>query len=246
MNTAAHPDPLITTRQHQEGVPDRRSRDPRAGRRALSTSIAANTSRSRGRPAAASRRCWRSSACSIRRATASTCSTAARSPTSAPASARRSATSEIGFVFQAFNLIGDLTRVRERRAAADLSRRRLQGRAPRAHDRRARTRRHGASREALSGAAFGRPAAARRRRARAGRPAVDPARRRADRQPRLEERRSGHAAARRAAQGRLDDLHGHARSALRRFRRSARSSCSTAASSTRKRCIACATRRISA
>ena len=80
-------------------------------------------------------------------------------------------------------------RVRERRAAAHLPRH-AAGRAAAARRRGARARRHGAPREAPAEPALGRPAAARRRRARRRRRAGHPARRRADRQPRFEERRS--------------------------------------------------------
>ena len=246
MNTAAHDDPLIQPRQHQEGVPDRRGRNARARRRALSTSAAANTCRFPGRRAAASRRCSRSSACSTRRATAPTSSTAATSPTSAPSERAQIRNKEIGFVFQAFNLIGDLTVFENVELPLTYREGVSKQRTPRAHDRRARARRHGASREAFPGAAFRRPAAARRRRARAGRTAVDPARRRADRQPRFEERRSGDARCSTSCTSRAR------RSAWSRtiratpISRSARSSCSTAASSTRRRCIACVTKKTSA
>ena len=96
---------------------------------------------------------------------------------------------EIGFIFQSFNLIGDLT-VFENvelpltyRGMKPAERRKRVGRG-------ARARRHGAPRQAPSQPALRRSAAARRRRPRRGRRAVDPAGRRADRQPRLEERRS--------------------------------------------------------
>ena len=89
--------------------------------------------------------------------------------------------------------------VRERGAAAHLSR--DEGRRAQAARRgRARARRHGAPREAPAQPALGRSAAARRRGARRRRRAAHPARRRADGQPRLEERRSGHGPAPRAAQ----------------------------------------------
>ena len=120
--------------------------------------------------------------------------------------------------------------LRERRAAAHLPRHEV-GRAARARQRRARARRHGAPRQAPALAALGRSAAARRRGPRRRRPAVDPAGRRADRQPRLEERRGGDGPAARAAPRRRDDLHGHARSALRGACRSHRFTCSTAGSS---------------
>ncbi len=87
---------------------------------------------------------------------------------------------EIGFIFQAFNLIGDLTvfenvelplTYRAGMKAAERKKRVLDAleRVRMAH-----------RLEPLSGAALGRSAAARRRRARARRQPVDPARRRAD------------------------------------------------------------------
>ena len=82
-------------------------------------------------------------------------------------------------------------RLRERRAAAHLSRHEV-GRAQGARDGRAREGRHVAPREAPAEPALRRSAAARRRGPRRLRLAVDPARRRAHRQPRLEERRGGH------------------------------------------------------
>ena len=104
---------------------------------------------------------------------------------------------EIGFIFQSFNLIGDLnvyenvelpltyrgmkSAERKERVMAALEK---VGMAPR---------------QAPSQPALGRSAAARRRGPRGRRVAVDPARGRADRKPRLEERRSGHGAPARAA-----------------------------------------------
>ncbi len=121
---------------------------------------------------------------------------------------------EIGFIFQSFNLIGDLnvyenvelpltyrgmkSAERKERVMAALEK---VGMAHRA--------KHLPSQ--LSGGQQQRVAVAR---AVAG-VAVDPAGGRADRKPRLEERRGGHGAASRAASRRGDDLHGHARSALR-------------------------------
>ena len=75
---------------------------------------------------------------------------------------------EIGFIFQAFNLIGDLT-VYENVELPLTYRGMSSARAQEARARSAGARRHVASREALSVAALRRSAAARRRRARAGR-----------------------------------------------------------------------------
>jgi ABC-type uncharacterized transport system YnjBCD ATPase subunit len=124
---------------------------------------------------------------------------------------------EIGFIFQSFNLIGDLnvyenvelpltyrgmkSAERKERVMAALEK---VGMAHRA--------KHLPSQlSAVSSSASPWPARSR--------VAVDPARGRADRKPRLEERRSGDGAAARAAPRRRDDLHGHARPALRRARR---------------------------
>ena len=76
---------------------------------------------------------------------------------------------EIGFIFQSFNLIGDLTVVRERRAAADLSRHAARPSASSACSEALERVGMAHRDEALSGAALRRPAAARRRRARARR-----------------------------------------------------------------------------
>ncbi len=125
---------------------------------------------------------------------------------------------EIGFIFQSFNLIGDLTvyenvelpltyrgmkaTERKERVMAALEKVEMSHRV-----------------EAPAEPALRRSAAARRRRPRGLRLAVDPAGRRADRQPRLEERRIGDDPAAGTASGRRDDLHGHPRPALRAARR---------------------------
>ena len=72
-----------------------------------------------------------------------------------------------------------------------------------------------------------RPAAARGHRARARQQPVDPAGRRADRQPRLEDRRRDHGALRAAAQGGQHHRPRHARARRRRLRRSRRSTSAT-------------------
>ena len=110
-------------------------------------------------------------------------SPASRSSDLSPAERARVRNRQIGFIFQAFNLIGDLTvyenvelplTYRTGDAALDPAERR------RRVDGRARARRHVASHEALSRAALRRSAAACRRRARRGRRAGHPPRRRAD------------------------------------------------------------------
>ena len=132
--------------------------------------------------------------------------------------------------------------LRERRAAADLPRHAV-ARAQEARAGGAREGRHGAPHEALPLAALGRPAAARRRRARDRRLAAHPARRRAHRQPRLGQRRGRHEPAPGPPPRGRDDLHGHARPALRQARRPHASTSSTAASSRRRRARSGRTRR---
>ena len=125
---------------------------------------------------------------------------------------------EIGFIFQSFNLIGDLTvhenvelpltyrgmRPAERRQRVDEALEKVEM---------AHRARHLPSQ--LSGGQQQRVAVARA----VGRPTLDTARRRADRQPRLEERRGGDAASRGPARRGVDHLHGHPRPALRPARR---------------------------
>ena len=124
----------------------------------------------------------------------------------------------LGFVFQSFNLIDELTvegnielallyqrdissADRKRRVAEAMDRMKI---AP--------------PREALPGRAVGRSAAARRGRARGRRQAVADPRRRADRQPRLAARRGGDEAAGRAQRRRHDDRDGHTLVGARRVR----------------------------
>ena len=101
---------------------------------------------------------------------------------------------EVGFIFQSFNLIGDLT-VYENVELPLTYRGMRSAERKTARHRGARARRHGAPRQAPAEPALRRSAAARRRRPRRLRRAVDPAGRRADRQPRFEERRGGHGSA---------------------------------------------------
>ncbi len=87
---------------------------------------------------------------------------------------------EIGFIFQSFNLIGDLS-VAENVELPLVYRGMTRGRAAAARRRSARTRARGSPRQTLPDAALGRRAAARRRGACAGGRPIDPASRRADR-----------------------------------------------------------------
>ena len=111
-----------------------------------------------------------------------------------PAERARIRNREIGFIFQAFNLIGDLT-VYEN-VELPLTYRGLGGAERKKRVQEALERVGMAHRiPALSRAALGRPAAARGGRPRRGGPAADSPGRRADRQSRLQQRRSGDAAA---------------------------------------------------
>jgi hypothetical protein len=94
------------------GLPHRHGRDDRARLRSTSTSPTASSSRSWARRAAASRPCSTSWECSIARRAAPTCSTAvevAGLPEAKLADIRKQ---NIGFIFQSFNLVDELS-VRE-------------------------------------------------------------------------------------------------------------------------------------
>ena len=82
---------------------------------------------------------------------------------------------EVGFIFQAFNLIGDLTVYENVELPLNLSGYAF-GRAQNARERRARESRHGASHEAFPVPTLRWPATARRRRPSRGRRAFHPAR----------------------------------------------------------------------
>ena len=103
----------------------------------------------------------------------------------------------IGFIFQAFNLIGDLNVYENVELPLTLPRH-ARGGAAGGGARGAGAGRPAASPPALPGAAVGRPAAARRRGARGRGTAAGAPGRRADRQPRFHQRRRGHGAAARA------------------------------------------------
>jgi HlyD family secretion protein len=137
---------------------------------------------------------------------------------------------EIGFIFQAFNLIGDLTVFEN--VELPLTYRNMPGARS---ERRVRRRSSGSAwrtAEALPGAALGRPAAARRRRPRHRGEALGPVGRRADGQPGLGERRGGDGPALGAAPGGRHHLHGHPRPALRGFEHAERVACTSGRSST--------------
>ena len=102
---------------------------------------------------------------------------------------------QIGFIFQGFNLIGDLSVYENVELPLTYLGLPTQG-AARPRGRRARARADEPPQEAHARPALGRPAAARRGGPSGGQQAADPAGRRAHRQPRLEERRAGDGAAR--------------------------------------------------
>ena len=125
---------------------------------------------------------------------------------------------QIGFIFQAFNLIGDLT-VYENVELPLTYRGMPARRTEEAHRGGSRPGGNGAPNEALPFAAVGRPAAKSRGRPGAGRRPVSPARGRADGQPRLQERGGSDGSSAGCPRGRGDDLHGHARPEVRGARR---------------------------
>ena len=123
----------------------------------------------------------------------------------------------IGFIFQFFNLLPMLTRGGERHPPDQARRREARPRVGRRADEQGRPVR---SSLAPPVRAVGRPAAAGRDRARARLEADGHVRRRADRQPGLDdERRDPRAAPRLGDEPRPDDRHGHARRACGRDRR---------------------------
>src|SRR3954465_5573257 len=153
-----------------------------------------------------------------------------------PASERaRVRNREIGFIFQSFNLIGGLTvfenvelpltyrgmKAAERKQRVEAALERV-GMAHRAKHLPSQLSGGHQPRVAVAPPvpAVRREAAAWRSCPRRRRRTVDPARGRADRKPRFAQRRGGDGSASRAASRRRDDLHGHARSALRTARRS--------------------------
>jgi len=130
-----------------------------------------------------------------------------------PAERARIRNREVGFIFQSFNLIGDLT-VFENVELPLTYRGMSGGETKTTHSRSAREGRHGPPDEALPGTALRWSTAARRRRASSGRQTLDLAGGRTNRQSRLQERRGCNATFERSAPGRSNHLHGHARSPL--------------------------------
>ena len=122
---------------------------------------------------------------------------------------------EIGFIFQSFNLIGDLTVYENVELPLTYRQKHAGGATKDARDGSARARRHGASRPALSFTTLWRSAATRRRGPSSQRQAFHPAGRRAHWKPGLAQRRGGDGVAAGTASRWRDHLHGDARSALR-------------------------------
>ena len=114
----------------------------------------------------------------------------------------------IGFIFQSFNLVDELSRPRECRACAALPQR-PRGRAAHPGRRGDGQGGHRPPRQAPAEPAFRRPAAARRRRPRPCRRTQADPRRRADRQSRHRPWRGGDEDAAGAERRRLDHRHGH-------------------------------------
>ena len=126
--------------------------------------------------------------------------------------------SEVGFVFQFFNLIANLTVADNVELPALLAG--VPGaRGAAARGRAARAPRAGGDRAARARRSLRRPAAARRDRAGADQPSERAARRRADRQPRHRRRPRGRGGAARAPRRRPDDRARHPRHARRERRR---------------------------
>ena len=135
----------------------------------------------------------------------------------------------IGFIFQSFNLVDELSRPREYRACAALPQR-PRGRAAHPGRRGDGQGGHRPPRQAPPDPAVRRPAAARRRRPGPCRqPQADP-RRRADRQSRHRPWRGGDEDAAGAERRRLDHRHGHPLAGATPIMPAASSTCSTAGS----------------
>ena len=120
---------------------------------------------------------------------------------------------EIGFIFQAFNLIGDLTVYENVELPLTYRGMPSAERKKRVHEALERVG-MSPSREALSVAALRRPAAARRGGARTGRRSLDSSGRRAHRQLGYHQWRGGHGIVTRSASRRRHHLHGDPRSSL--------------------------------
>ena len=201
-----------------QGFHDRRGGDARACRASTWTSRRASTSRSPDPRAAANRRCWRFSACSIPSSDGTYVLNGQPVQGLKLSERARIRNREIGFIFQAFNLIGDLTVYENVELPLTYRGMPSAERKKRVHEALERVGmghrvKHYPSQ--LSGGQQQRVAVAR---ALAGDP-VDPARGRADRQPRFDQRRSRHGSAPRTASRRRHHLHGDPRSALRALRR---------------------------
>ena len=172
--------------RHRQGLPHRRGRDPRARRRAPRRRARASSCRSTG-PSGSGKTTLLSilgllDSPTQRRATSSRHRHVAKLDAAERAALRNR---QHRLHLPGFNLIGDLTVYENVELPLTYRGMSAGERKKRVASRRSSAVRHGAPRARTCRPALGRPAAARRGRARGRRRSADPARRRADREPRL-------------------------------------------------------------